>query len=283
MKVRKIAADGRVYTVVGRDQTDDGNFSEFCCNGMLATSARVGSGSGLLFDSAGNLYISNDGNDNYVHKVIVEKYSGGERPSIAGVANAADWHTDVAPTAWIAIQGANLAPTIRGWADGDFAGGKLPEQLEGARVYVEGWPIAISYINPIQINGMMHHRWEDEFLNDRAPVEVITPQGRSDPYYVTRKSCSPGLFRWGVDSYKWVIAQIYSPDGAAIYAGRAGLIPGVYTRPARPGDILTLYGTGFGRTEPPTDASLIPDGDYEFYPEACWTEQGSSAWIAIAQ
>ena len=38
------------------------------------------------------------------------------------------------------------------------------------------------------------------------------------------------------------------PDNALV--GKSSLYPGV-TVPAKPGDLLTLYGTGFGQTNPP--------------------------------
>ena len=34
------------------------------------------------------------------------------------------------------------------------------------------------------------------------------------------------------------------------YAGKTGLFEGVVTRPPRPGDVVLLYGTGFGPTDP---------------------------------
>jgi uncharacterized protein (TIGR03437 family) len=39
------------------------------------------------------------------------------------------------------------------------------------------------------------------------------------------------------------------------YVGASGLIPGVATTPAQPGEVILLYGTGFGPTNPaiPTD------------------------------
>ncbi len=42
------------------------------------------------------------------------------------------------------------------------------------------------------------------------------------------------------------------------YVGQAGLIPNVTFAPAKPGDILTIYGTGFGATSPSYAAGELP-------------------------
>ncbi len=40
--------------------------------------------------------------------------------------------------------------------------------------------------------------------------------------------------------------------------GSRGSIPGIDIYPAAPGDVITLFGTGFGPTEPPLEAGQIP-------------------------
>ncbi len=46
--------------------------------------------------------------------------------------------------------------------------------------------------------------------------------------------------------------------GGPTLAGPPGLIPGVAFTPAEPGQYVTLFGTGFGATEPPLEAGRIP-------------------------
>jgi uncharacterized protein (TIGR03437 family) len=52
-----------------------------------------------------------------------------------------------------------------------------------------------------------------------------------------------------------IAAQHGPPDYA--YLGPPGLIPGLTLTPARPGEIVLLYGTGFGPTEPQTPSGVI--------------------------
>ncbi len=126
----------------------------------------------------------------------------------------------------------------------------LPAQLDGVRVYVNGYPTYISYISPYQVNALAPehigiltgYRGDDQ----SGTVEVITPSGRSEPFTANVNSMyAPGLF--SVDG-KYVIAQ--AVDGSLIGS------PG--SRPARPGEIVTVYGTGFGPTSPPYDISVLP-------------------------
>jgi uncharacterized protein (TIGR03437 family) len=254
-RVRKVTPASIINTVVGRDLNYEGDYSKYCCDGILATSARVSSSlSGVATDAAGNLYVG-DSQKCQVYKVAAEKYAGTTPPDVGAVMNAADYRAAIAPYTWISITGTNLSSTARAWGDADFVSGQLPTQLDGVRVWVEGWPAAISYISPTQINALVVHRWDSDpgSLSGNVPVEVTTSQGRSDPLPVARNGCSPGLFRLNVEGGKWVVAN--APDGTLI--GQPGLIPGLTTRPARPGDVLAGYATGLGPTNPATPAGIL--------------------------
>ncbi len=50
------------------------------------------------------------------------------------------------------------------------------------------------------------------------------------------------------------VAAVHA-DGT--YVGKPGLISGAVTRPAQPGEIIMLFGTGFGATTPPQPASEL--------------------------
>jgi len=316
--VRKVTADGIIDSVVGKYQYQHYDGSWGCC-GLLATSATVDA-EDIAFDATGNLYIAG-GWENLIYKVVAETYTGTAKPKVTSVVNAADYHQGVAPSTWITIQGTNLSPTTRSWSAADFIQGSLPGQLDGVRAYVEGWATIVSYISPTQINALVVRGWDadPDFLRGSVPVEVLTPQGRSDPVLVERTGCFPGLFRLPAEDGKWVVAN--TPDGTMI--GRLGLVPGLTTRPARPGEILATYGTGFGPTNPPVPAGglvaapaalankayldtdyayiypiwagiispglyqlnfvvpNVPDGDYRFTPNGCAFTKGSDGWITI--
>ena len=81
--------------------------------------------------------------------------------------------------------------------------------------------------------------------------------GRSAPVMVMNQVLSPTFFSFGpFDRVPQVLAAVHL-DGALV--GPVDLLgPGVNTRPAKPGDIISLFGTGFGQTSPPVPIGTLP-------------------------
>jgi uncharacterized protein (TIGR03437 family) len=80
-------------------------------------------------------------------------------------------------------------------------------------------------------------------------IVVTNANGVSDPYTITANAVQPGLLAppaFLVGGRQYVAALL--PDGE--FAIPAGLIPGVASRPARPGEILVIYAIGFGDVTP---------------------------------
>ena len=66
-----------------------------------------------------------------------------------------------------------------------------------------------------------------------------------------KQEFSPGWFMFDPEGRKY-IAAVHA-DG--VYLGKPGLYEGLNFRPGKPGDIVVLYGTGFGPTNPATPAT----------------------------
>jgi uncharacterized protein (TIGR03437 family) len=67
-----------------------------------------------------------------------------------------------------------------------------------------------------------------------------------------KKAIAPALLApdaFKVDGKQYVVAQFTPPDPN--FVGRTGLIAGVPFRPAKPGEVVTVYGIGFGPVSPP--------------------------------
>src|SRR5207245_7795887 len=73
--------------------------------------------------------------------------------------------------------------------------------------------------------------------------------GTSDPVMATMQPLAPGFFRFTQD---WVKAV--RDDGVSI--GPTGLLEDAATVPAKPGDAVIMFGTGFGPTDP-----FVPAGE----------------------
>ena len=175
------------------------------------------------------------------------------KPAIYSVLNSASYLPGIASAAWISILGANLSPTTRSWNGADFAGSKLPVQLDGVSVSINGQSAYPSYVSLSQINVLAP---ADASLGP-VSVQVRTPVAASDPFIADKAKYSPALFRFAPEGGQFVMAQ--GLDGKWI--GYFGLMYAMnldpqHMREAKPGEVLTLYGTGFGPTDPisPTDS-----------------------------
>ena len=168
--------------------------------------------------------------------------------SAGGVISAAAFGagTTIAPGSWIEIYGTNLSTASRSWKDSDFTGARAPVELEGVTVTIAGRNAYVSYISPNQINAQV----PDSI--GTGPVEVVVStatNGASDPVKITAAAAAPGLLApssFLIAGTQYLVA-IHS-DGA--FVGPADLIAGAAFRPAKPGDVLVLYGVGFGETNP---------------------------------
>ena len=124
----------------------------------------------------------------------------------------------------------------------------MPTQLAGVSVTIDGQPAYVYYVSPTQINVLT-----PDYLAETVPVEVDTPNGRSNAVTVPRNSFSPALFLSSQGGGKYAAAV--HTDGACV--APAGLIPGATCRPASPGEIILLFGTGFGATEPASPSAEL--------------------------
>jgi uncharacterized protein (TIGR03437 family) len=160
--------------------------------------------------------------------------SAAAAPAIASVHTAGGGST-IAPNTWIEIKGSNLSPTTRTWRASDFINNQLPTQLDGISVNINGKPAYVSYISPTQVNVL-------------APADPLPPsavvQVGSASFPAPTAAAAPALFTFSGTSY----AAAVHADGGLI--GPAALYPGAST-PARPGEIIQLYGNGFGSLAPP--------------------------------
>jgi uncharacterized protein (TIGR03437 family) len=152
----------------------------------------------------------------------------------------------MAQFSWVTVFGANLASTKRAWTAADMPGGKLPTQLDGAAVTIDGKPAYISYVSPTQINALVA---ADSTL---GPVQVtggnqaLTSASAS----VTMQAVSPAFF---ISKSNYIAG--FGPDNKTII-GPTTLFPNA-SAPVKPGDQISVYGTGFGPANAPIPNGLV--------------------------
>jgi uncharacterized protein (TIGR03437 family) len=124
--------------------------------------------------------------------------------------------------------------------------------LDDISVTVNNKPAAVYYISPTQINVQAP---ADDAVG-QVVVTVNTARGASWTSAALNRF-APGFFKFDPAGRKYIAAR--HPDGAAV--GPAGIFGGDPSRPAAPGQIISLYGTGFGATNPalpPAQVVTVP-------------------------
>src|ERR1035438_7873077 len=166
-------------------------------------------------------------------------------PLITEVDNGGSFLPGFSQGSWVTIKGANLAGTTRIWTAADFVGPNLPTQLDGAGVNIDGKPAYVYFISPGQINVLA----PVDTASGPVAVQVTYGGAASNVVNAAESTLSPSLFLFDPQGRKYVAAV--RSDGP--YIGPPNLFgTALPTVPAHPGDVLLLFGTGFGPTNPAT-------------------------------
>ncbi len=192
---------------------------------------------------------SNNGDHTYTAKYTLTPASTTPAPSIApaGVVNAASFQATVSPGSWVTIQGSNLAGSTRSWGSADIVNGALPTALDGVSAKINGKAAYVAYISPSQINVQA----PADSAQGTVPVEVTYNGTTGVAGSVQLLPVSPAFFLWN-GKYAVATRADYS------LVGPAGLFSGATTVPAKPGDTVILWGTGFGMTTPAVAPGVVP-------------------------
>jgi uncharacterized protein (TIGR03437 family) len=160
-------------------------------------------------------------------------------PTIAqgGVVDGAAFQPGMAANSWVTIEGTNLAPVTDTWNNA-VVNGNLPQSLDGVFVSIGGQSAYIEYISPTQINVLAPN-----VPGGAVSVTVTTPSGTSPTSTATASVYGPAFFLWP-GSQVVATRQDYS------LAVENGTFSGSATVAAKPGEVLILWGTGFGPTSP---------------------------------
>jgi uncharacterized protein (TIGR03437 family) len=216
-----------------------------------ATSPPVSGGSPLTIGD--NIITASYGGDaNHLGSsgsVTVTVTSG---PYITNVENGASFQAGFGSATWVSIVGTNLSQTTRLWQGSDFVGSSLPTSLSGVSVTIDGLPAYVEYISPTQINVLA----PDDAAVGAVQVQVTDSQVTSNSFTAQKQQFSPAFFTF---AGSYVAAQ--HADYSLV--GKPGLIAGVTSTPAAPGETVLIWATGFGPTNPP-----LPTGQLVAAPAA---------------
>ncbi len=142
--------------------------------------------------------------------------------SATGVSNA------LAPNAIATIYGANLSYSTAAFAPKATV---MPNELAGVRVFVAGMAAALYYVSPQQINFLI----PDNLLPSDVDL-FVAREGTAGPHVkISLHDVGLGLYLSGPGTV------------AAVHANGSSISK---VRPARRGETVMVFGTGWGRTNP---------------------------------
>jgi len=191
-----------------------------------------------------------------------------------GVTNGASFAPGVVSGSWTTIFGTNLSPSTMDWS-GAILDGVLPTILDGVSVTIDGKPAFVYFISPTQLNVQA-----PDLEGKTGPVQVIVKAGgvESAPVSVNAAKELPGLFLFTQAPKKY--PAVVRSDG--VFIGPAALFQGVTTVPAKPGDTVLFFGTGFGPTNPAAPIGRTVSGAFPLVDSVTMRIGGVSVTPAFA-
>ncbi len=195
-------------------------------------------------------------------------------PAIASgaVLNSAGASPGMAPGTWISIFGANLATSTYAVTSADLVSGYLPTNLKNTIVLIGGVAAYIDYISPSQINALV-----PAGLSAGSLAVAVTNANGTTSTNATLQTVLPGLFM-----QNYYVLAVRPVDGAIINGTGAAVSGYTTAASAKAGDILELFGTGFGPTSPDATPGLVFTGAYPTTNSVSVTIGGVSAPVAFA-
>jgi uncharacterized protein (TIGR03437 family) len=217
-------------------------------DGTSAAIDPLGGGAPAAIDDNGRVAGVSFADGGY-HGFLAVPAAAGAQPAIRtrlGVVSASGFggFEAIAPGSWVEIYGSNLAKTTRPWQASDFNGNAAPTMLDDVTVTINGRRAFISYISPGQVNAQA----PSTLMPGPAQVVVSNSAGTSAGYSTTIVALQPGLLNTAGSTYFAV----------AVFPDYSGLVNA--SRPAKRGETIVLYGTGFGPVIPAVPAGQIATG-----------------------
>ncbi len=267
-RIRKVdVSTGIITTVAG---TGSRGFSG---DGGPATAAQLNHPRGVAADGAGNIYIADTSNGRIRRLTPPPRH----RISAGGVvpATGAPVVNSISPNAIVSVFGRGFAPEGAQAASPALDGaGRVATELAGVCLEIDGKRAPMFAVFPEQINAQAPH----DLTPGTAQVEAVLGCGTRNARHsfaatVRVADVSPAFFNFPIDpGGRNPIVALHA--GGAALVGLPGDVPGVELTPAEPGEAITLFGTGFGPTEPPLEAGQIPGGAAELASEVEFTFGG---------
>lgn len=174
--------------------------------------------------------------------VLVQSSGSGPYYTADSIANSAANVTGLyAPNTFVTIYGQNLAYTTRALAASDISGGMLPTVLgsTGVRVLINNIPANIYYVSPTQVNLLI----PTSLIPGPVMLQLVVDSLAGPAIPIMLESAAPSLFQ----SDATTVLAVHL-NGSTITAAS----------PAQPGEVVVLFASGLGPTNPAAIPNQIP-------------------------
>ncbi len=174
-------------------------------------------------------------------------------PVIGAIVPASGTVSVIQPGEWVSIYGTRLASATAVW-NGDF-----PTSLGGTSVNVNGRAAFLSLVSPGQINLQA----PDDTATGPVSVVVTTSTGAASVVVMLSRFSPSFLLLNPTHVAAIILRQDHSGaylNGAYDILGPTGNCFGYYTVAAKAGDLLEIFGVGFGPTTPAVPAGKVFSG-----------------------
>jgi uncharacterized protein (TIGR03437 family) len=167
--------------------------------------------------------------------------------------------TALSPNGIATVFGANFAPagTAAQVHSSDLVNGKIPTNFAGVCVLIGNVRAPVFAVFPGQVNFQV-----PAVAAGNTTAQVVTNcdtanAQTSNSAPITIQATAPEFFYFVTNANGHnPVAAIDAVSGA--YIGASGLLPGASFTPAKRGEVITLFGTGFGATSPSFAAGELP-------------------------
>jgi uncharacterized protein (TIGR03437 family) len=218
--------------------------------------ASVGNITVYVAGNAANGDLTDLGDHIYTANYTLTPAAASNLPTISsgGVTGNATALPLIGPNAYVNIMGTNLSSVTDLWTT-HITNNVLPTQLDGVTVTIGGIMAYVQYVSPTQIQVLT----PPNLGFGSVAVQVTNSAGTSNTPTVTSQQYAPGFFLWANNQPVATHAD-YSD------AMKNGTYAGLTTVPAKPGEYIVLWGTGFGPTTPAIPAgTAVPGGSTIYY------------------
>ncbi|HYP07190.1 MAG TPA: hypothetical protein VER03_13240, partial [Bryobacteraceae bacterium] len=162
---------------------------------------------------------------------------GAAPPRLDRIVNAADGTQPIAPGGLISLFGSDLSPVSQSSRQIP-----LPTILGESCLTVNGMPVPVMFVSPGQINAQLPFA-----VDGTTQIVLRTPGGVSDGFNVTILPAAPSIFRTSIAGHDARIATVVRSSNSLMVTP---------TNPIHRGDVLTIYATGLGRTNPAVESGV---------------------------